>query len=401
MEYQLTATAESSGGLLSRLDAQPADSLLALIGMYRADKRPDKIDVGVGVYKTEGGATPVFRAVKAAERQLLDEQSSKGYLGPEGDIGYFHKLTPIIFGDDDYANRLSGLQTPGGTGALRLASDLIACAKPGAKVLVGTPTWPNHTPILKAAGLQVVECPYFDVAAQTISFDAFMSALENASSGDVVLLQASCHNPIGADLNVAQWLAVAERISERGLLPVLDLAYQGLGRGLNEDATGARIIFEYVEEALLAYSCDKNFGLYRERTGALFALSRNQSAADIKQSNLLSLARANWSMPPDHGAAAVRIILESEALTAMWKTELEEMRNRITGMRSLLADVDPWFEPLRAQQGMFSMLPLNQLQVTALRETHGVYMAPSGRINIAGLTSDTVKPFAAAIAAVR
>jgi aromatic-amino-acid transaminase len=407
MQHDMTHTL--SPGFFSRLKAQPADSLLALIGMYRADQRTNKIDVGVGVYKTSDGQTPVFKAIKTAERQLVEEQPSKGYLGPEGDIEFFNHLIPVVFGsgktshkkDENYGDRLSGLQTPGGTGALRLASELIASAKPGAKVFVGTPTWPNHIPILKAAGLQIVDCPYFDVASQSIRFDAFMSMLAGASGGDVVLLQASCHNPIGADMTTDQWLALAQQMAARGLLPLLDLAYQGLGQGLDEDAGGTRIIFDHVPEALLAYSCDKNFGLYRERTGALFALSESSAAAEITRSNLLSLARANWSMPPDHGAAAVRIILESKSLTMMWKTELEDMRCRITQMRSLLADLDPWFEPLRSQHGMFSMLPLTSQQVSILRKDHGIYMAPSGRINIAGLTENTVQPFAAAIAAVR
>jgi aromatic-amino-acid transaminase len=388
-------------GLLEALAPQAPDALLALIGMYAADFRPGKIDVGVGVYKTATGTTPVFGAVKAAERLLLDEQSTKAYLGPEGNIGFFTSLTNLVFGVRDFQSRLTGLQTPGGTGALRLAAELIALAKPGARILVGTPTWPNHMSILTTTGLEIVNYRYFDAATQTLCFDKLMSALDEAEHGDVVLLQGSCHNPVGIDLSEAQWLLVAKRMAERGLLPLLDLAYQGLGSGLDADALGTRIVFDYVGEALLAYSCDKNFGLYRERTGALFALSRNAAAASITQSNLLMLARANWSMPPDHGAAAVRLILESDALTLQWRTELEMMQQRIVEVRNCLADLDPWFEPFRNQQGMFSMLPLNPDQVRVLREQHAVYMAGSGRVNLAGLTRQSAALFATAIAAVR
>jgi len=383
------------------LAVQPADALLALIGAFRSDLRADKIDVGVGVYRDLEGRTPVLRAVKEAERRLVEGQPSKGYLGPEGDVGYFDALKPIIFGEFDFDERLSGLQTPGGTGALRLAAELIARARPGARIWVGNPTWPNHPPILKAAGLVVADYEHFDVVTQTLTIDRMLDALSDAAPGDVALLHGCCHNPTGADLGVDQWTAVATLLRDRGVLPLIDLAYQGLGTGLEEDALGTRIMLDIVGEGLVAHSCDKNFGLYRERIGALYALSESSEQSNIVQSNLLSLTRANWSMPPDHGAAIVRVILEDAALNADWRTELAEMRDRIQQIRDLLAQADPALAPLANQRGMFSALPLSVGDVARLREMHGIYMPSSGRINLAGLTPETVVPFVDALASLR
>lgn len=393
--------AARSPGLLDCLTAQPIDPLLGIIGAFRADPRPAKIDVGVGVYKDEHGATPVFAAVKEAEARLLAGQSTKAYLGPEGDIGFFELLRPLVLGAGLDNGRVSGLQTPGGTGALRLAAELIAAANPDARVLVGVPTWPNHLPILAAAALKVDPYPYFDVPTQTITFAAMADALERGRPGDVVLLHGCCHNPVGADLDQAQWQAVAAIVARRGLVPLVDLAYQGLGAGMEQDARGARTVLAAADEGLLAYSCDKNFGLYRERTGALFALSRSREAAAVTQSNLLSLARAAWSMPPDHGAAVVRVILEDPELTASWSAELDGMRRRIVGVRDRLAGLHPMLAPLAHHFGMFSTLALTPAEVDRLRIERGVYMAASGRISVAGLTSKTIAPFAAALAEVR
>ena len=387
--------------VFSVLAAQPADALLALIGAFRSDPRADKIDVGVGVYRDLEGRTPVLRAVKEAERRLVDGQPSKGYLGPEGDVGYFEALKPVIFGECDFDGRLSGLQTPGGTGALRLAAELIARARPGARIWVGNPTWPNHPPILKAAGLIVADYDHFDVATQELTANRMLDAFSDAAPGDVALLHGCCHNPTGADLDVDQWTAVATLLRDRGVLPLIDLAYQGLGAGLEEDAFGTRILLDIVGEGLVAYSCDKNFGLYRERVGALYALSASPEQSHIVQSNLLSLTRANWSMPPDHGAAIVRVILEDAALNADWRTELAEMRDRIQQIRNLLAQADPALAPLAQQRGMFSTLPLSVADVARLREARGLYMPSSGRINLAGLTPQTVTPFVDALASLR
>ena len=400
-EAALAREAGLGGELLDRLTPQPPDPLLALIGAFRADPRPTKIDVGVGIYKDARGATPVFAAVKEAERRLFEAQTTKAYLGPEGDIGFFNRLRPIVLGDAVDRERVAGLQTPGGTGALRLAAELVAAAKPDARVLVGLPTWANHPPIFGAARLSLEPYPYFDVGAQELPFDRMTAALERGRPGDVVLLQGCCHNPVGADLDPAQWDAVADIVERRGLVPLIDLAYQGLGAGMQQDARGARALLARCEEALVAYSCDKNFGLYRERTGALFAISRTRAQIGAVQSNLLSLARANWSMPPDHGAAVVRVILETPELERGWSAELDGMKRRIADIRVRLSRLHPMLKPLAGQFGMFSTLPLTPPEVERLRAEHGIYMASSGRINVAGLTPETVARFAAAVGEVR
>lgn len=394
-------TCRNSGGAFEALNEQPADALLALIGACRADRRPTKIDVGVGVYRDESGRTPVFEAIKEAERRLVAEQDTKSYLGPEGDVRFCELLGALAFDAPAFGHRLCSLQTPGGTGALRLAAELIAAGRPAARVLVGAPTWANHVPILAAASLEVRTYPYFDVATQAVQFDCMMDAFETADQGDVVLLHGCCHNPLGADLDGDQWRAVAEVLARRGLVPLIDLAYHGLGAGLDEDATGVRSVLAKVDQALLAYSCDKNFGLYRERTGALFVLSTDARQSEVVLSNLLSLARANWSMPPDHGAALVRIVLDDPELTRSWRQELETMRLRVEDVRRQLAELDPFFAPVARQKGMFSTLPLDRDQILALRERHGVYMAGNGRINVAGLTAATAPALAVAIADVR
>ena len=386
-------------GIWNRLERQPPDALLAIIGMFAADPRPAKIDLGVGVYKDEAGRTPVFAAVKAAEEQLLATQHTKAYVGPEGDIGYFRALVPMVFGADAPIERIVGLQTTGGTGALRMGSELIARAKPNASVHVGEPTWANHPPIIAAARLTLTRHRHCDLATQMLSIDAMLAAMAAAREGDVVLLHGCCHNPTGIDLTRDQWEAVARLCAERGLLPFIDLAYQGLGDGLDADAGGVRIMARHCPELLVAYSCDKNFGLYRERVGALFLLARSADEASLAQSNMLSLARANWSMPPDHGAAVTRIVLESGELTALWRAELDEIRQRIGAMREGLAALDPTLAFLTAQKGMFSTLDLTPDQIRRLREDHAVYTA-GARINIAGLVPSNLAAFSAALAAV-
>lgn len=386
--------------LWSRLERQPPDSLLAIIGMFAADSRPSKIDLGVGVYKDEAGRTPVFTAVKAAEERLIAVQQTKAYVGPEGDIGFFRALVPMVFGADAAVERIAGLQTTGGTGALRMGAELIARAKPDASIHVGEPTWANHPPIIAAARLPLVRHRHCNLATQELCIDDILAALGKAQAGDVVLLHGCCHNPTGIDLTPDHWEAVAGLCAERGLLPFIDLAYQGLGEGLEADAAGVRIMTRHCPEMLVAYSCDKNFGLYRERVGALFLLARSADEASGAQSNMLSLARANWSMPPDHGATVTRIVLESGELAALWRDELEEMRLRIVAMREGLAALDPALAFLTAQKGMFSTLDLTPDQVRRLREDHAVYTA-GARINIAGLVPSNLAAFAAALGAVR
>lgn len=394
----MTENPEHLANIFGRLEDQPADALLALIGLFRNDPRPDKIDLGVGVYRDASGNTPVMRAVKKAERILVEEQPTKSYLAPEGDARFTDLLARIVFGaTHELGDRLVGVQTPGGTGALRMAAELIARANGKATVWIGNPTWPNHVPIFEAAGLRVRMHPFFDIASQAIRFEAMLDALQAAEPGDILLLHGCCHNPTGAGFDIAQWEMLAKFAKNRGLLPIIDLAYQGLGEGLDADAYGTRLFIERLPNLLVAYSCDKNFGLYRERTGALWAKADNAANASRVRANMLSLARANWSMPPDHGAAIVRTILEHAELLTDWRDELEEMRRRIAQLRQVLADTDPRLGSLASQSGMFSSLQVSRQCVVQLREEHGIYMADSGRINIAGLSIDRVGDFAHAL----
>lgn len=388
----------TSPSVFAGLAPQAPDSLLSLIGLYRRDPRPGKIDLGVGVFRDDDGATPVLAAVKAAEQTLLNIQGTKAYLGPEGDIGYLDLLKPIIFGAQ-VDHEIFAVQTPGGTGAIRLACELLKAAKPDLRVFIGAPTWPNHTQILDQLGIETVTFRHYDQRAQRLGFDEMMATLGTARAGDAVLLHGCCHNPSGADYSLAQWRAIAELVGRKGLTPLIDLAYQGLGLGLEPDAAGARLVLAAANDGLLAYSCDKNFGLYRERVGALYALSRDAATLDLAASNIRALARTNWSMPPDHGAAVVRVILESESLTALWRSELETMRRRVAGLRQRVAKAVPTLAPLAGQHGLFALLPLSSAQVARLREDHAIYMAGSGRINLAGLTVTNIDTFARAFQA--
>ena len=389
----------SATALFDTLDRQPADPLLAVIGMHRADPRSDKIDVGVGVYRDATGATPVMRAVKAAEGRLLSGQVSKSYLGAEGDQRFTDLLATVALGEGLAADtRITGIQTPGGTGALRLAAELIARSGRAPTIWIGTPTWPNHGPIFREADLTVRTHSYFDTDRSDIDFDAFLAAIVQAKAGDVVLLHGCCHNPTGTAFSTDQWRELAVVIAARGLVPLIDLAYQGLGAGLDQDAAGMRSMLAAVPEALVAYSCDKNFALYRERVGALWVQAATPTAAIPIRETMLVLARSLWSMPPDHGAAVVRLILDDADLAASWRAELVEMCARINGLRAALGGAHPALAPIARQQGLFALLPIDREAVAALREQHGIYMPDAGRINIAGLHSETIAPFVAALA---
>lgn len=383
--------------LLDRLEEQPSDSLIALIALAEADPRPEKIDVGVGVYRDAAGNTPILRSVKAAERILLETQTTKSYIGSQGDSRFVELIRPIVFGPLADSDRIVGVQTPGGCGALRLGADLIARANPGARIFVGQPSWPNHVPLIGCAGVEMVEYPYYAKDSRTICFDRMIEAFESADAGDLVLLQGCCHNPTGADLDAGQWRTVAETISNRGLIPFVDIAYQGLGDGLEADATGTRLVVEAAEQAIVAQSCDKNFGVYRERTGSLFVKASSARTAEIAFGNLQSLARTMWSMPPDHGAAVVRTVLDDPQLRADWRAELDSMGARIRSLRSRLGAFDSRLAYIAEQKGMFSLLPLTPAQVLELRASHGIYMASSGRFNVVGLSDDNVDRFAAAV----
>jgi len=385
--------------MFERLPETQPDALLALIGLFRDDPRPGKIDVGVGVYRDAAGGTPILRCVKAAERILLESQETKAYLGSDGDTRFVELIREIAFGPELSADpRIVGLQTPGGCGALRLGAELIRAAQ-GTRIFVGQPTWPNHVPLLSCAGLETIDYLYYDKDSRTVRFDRLMEALKDSLPGDIVLLHGCCHNPTGADLSLEQWDELSRFVADRGLIPFIDLAYQGLGNGLEEDAAGMRLMVSRADQALVAHSCDKNFGLYRDRVGSLFVKAGDADTARIVYGNLMSLARTNWSMPPDHGAAVVRIALDTPDLAADWRVELGEMLARIRQLRARLAAADPRLAYIDQQNGMFSMLPLTPEQVLELREEEGFYMASSGRFNVAGLSDENVDRFAAKVAA--
>jgi aromatic-amino-acid transaminase len=397
-----------ASAMLDRLEPQSPDALLALIKLHAADPRPDKVDLGVGVYRTGQGETPVFGAIKAAEQVLVDTQESKSYLGPEGDMGFVNALMPYIFGNDPavggttMGGRIQGMQTPGGTGAVRLA--VAMAAKMGlTKLHMGTPSWPNHAQIINDVG---ITWEAFDHANPdgTANLDSVLGVIRGAGPGEGVLLHACCHNPTGIDYTPEQWEAIGDAIAATGVFPIIDSAYQGLGHGMEEDAAGMRGVLAKVPEAFIAYSCDKNFGMYRDRVGAFYILADGAETLDKAFSNANALARASWSMPPDHGAAAVRIILRDPQMTETWLDELDQMRVRMRQVRDHLAAAGSAgridLTPLGTQNGLFSILPVSKEQVAQLREEHGIYMAGSGRINIAGLTMDNIDKFIGALAAV-
>ena len=374
-----------------------SDSLLALIAMANADPRPDKIDVGVGVYRDGVGNTPILRAVKKAEKLLWESQQTKSYIGGFGDKRYTELLRPIVLGRHANDDRIAGLHTPGGCGALSLGFKLIAAAHPGAKVHVGTPTWPNHVPVIEAAGLTISEYRYYDRLETRIRFDEMMAALNGAPQGDVVLLHGCCHNPTGADLDDGQWRDVVEVVSRRGLVPLVDIAYQGLGRGFAEDAAGLHLLLDACDEVVISQSCDKNFGVYRDRVGSLFLKTGNAAGTKRAMEHVVQIAREMWSMPPDHGAACVRIVLDTPELRADWDAEVGEMRARINRIRGQIAAADPRLAYIGNQFGMFSMLPVSKDQVVKLREQNAIYMADSGRFNVIGMADAAVDRFIGAV----
>ena len=388
-------TAPTIGGLTP---IKP-DPLLALIALCNDDPRPDKIDVGVGVYRDAAGGTPIPRSVKLAEQRLWQQQDTKSYMGGRGDMGFVARLRPIVLGRHAGDARIDGLQTPGGCGALSLAFKLIAKANPAARVLVGTPTWPNHIPVIETAGLEIATHKFYDVATQSICFDEMLVALDAGRPGDVALLHGCCHNPTGADLDNGQWDRVVEVVARRALLPMVDFAYQGLGRGLDEDAYGVWAVLDACGEALVAQSCDKNFGSYRDRVGSLFVKTATKDQSSAAIGHCAQIAREMWSMPPDHGAAVVRVLLEDAALAADWRVEVGEMRDRINSVRGRIAASDPRLAYVAGQYGMFSMLPLTPEKVRSLRERESIYMADSGRFNVVGMSDASLDRFIAAVVA--
>ena len=392
--------------MFETLQPAPADKILALIGLYRNDPRPGKVDLGVGVYKDIDGKTPVMRAVREAEKQLLATQDTKTYLGLAGDTGFNAAMTKLTFGDKADLSRIRAAQAPGGSGALRLVAELLQRTRPGATVWLSDPTWPNHPPVMRAAGLEVRNYPYFDAASGSVRFDEMLATLRTANSGDVVLLHGCCHNPTGANLDLDQWAKVADVLLERGLLPFVDIAYQGFGEGLDADAAGLRLMAGRVPELVVASSCSKNFAVYRDRVGAAMIMAKDGAQADVAMSQMLAAARALYSMPPDHGAAAVRMVLEDAGLRKDWETELEEMRLRMLRLRVAFAEAlrrqsnSDRFDFVASHRGMFSRLGLTEAQVERLRTEHAVYMVGDSRINVAGLPEDGMDDLAKAIVSV-
>lgn len=389
--------------MFSQLKQQPADAILSLMKLYREDPRSDKIDLGVGVYKNADGHTPIMRAVKAAEKQWWEEEDTKTYVGLPGDPAFSDVMIELILGGVVPRAAVSAAATPGGTGAVRQAFELIQMVNPNARVFVSNPTWPNHVSILKHLGIEVVAYRYFDEDTCAVDFDGMMTSLQEVKAGDVVLLHGCCHNPTGANLTGPEWDAVIALMNERGAVPMIDIAYQGFGDGLEADAEGTRKVVKGCPEVLIAASCSKNFGVYRERTGLLMAVAHDQGMQAMTQGNLNYLNRQNYSFPPDHGARLVTKVLSDDALRADWKAELEEVRLGMLGLREDLAGElqrlsgSDRFGFVAQHRGMFSRLGLSPEIVETLRKEHAIYMVGDSRINIAGLNATTVPILAEAI----
>ena len=389
--------------MFEHLKELPADKILALMGAYRADPREEKIDLGVGVYRNADGITPVMRAVKAAERRIVEEQETKAYTGLAGDPAFSDAMIALVLGDAVPRERIAAVATPGGTGAIRQALELIRLAAPGARVWLSNPTWPNHPSIVNYLGMPSKTYRYFDDATRDVDFDGMLADLEALVAGDVVLVHGCCHNPTGANLTAAQWQQVIALIRSKGAVPLVDIAYQGFGDGLDEDARATRSVASAFDECLIAASCSKNFGIYRERTGILMGIARDAEEREVTQGNMAFLNRQNFSFPPDHGARVVTTILDDPDLRADWEAELEETRNGMLALRQQLADElrrltnSERFDFLARHRGMFSRIGASPEEVAAMRETDGIYMVGDSRMNIAGLNSETVPKLAAAI----
>lgn len=389
--------------MLSNLTPQDPDKILALMGEYKADTRQGKIDLGVGVYKDATGHTPIMRAVKEAERRLLETEDSKSYTVLAGEPAYRDGMAKMILGDLYDPARVASLATVGGTGALRQGFELARMASPDMRVFYSDPTWPNHTSILKWMGIEAIPYRYFDNDTRGVNFEGMKEDIAKAKKGDVVLLHGCCHNPTGANLTVDQWKEVAEIIAATGATPMIDLAYQGFGDGLEEDAAGTRIIVKRIPEALIAASCSKNFGIYRERSGVLLALTDDAKARDLAQGAMAFLNRQTFSFPPDHGARIVTTILGDDALLADWKAELEEVRSGMLALRDQLADElrdlsgSDRFEFIRHHRGMFSRLGATPEQVERIKKDFAIYLVGDSRLNIAGLNKDSIPVLARAI----
>jgi aspartate aminotransferase len=385
--------------MFEHLSPLAADPILGLMTAFRADDNAHKIDLGVGVYKDETGATPVMRAVKAAETRLLASQATKSYVGPAGAALYNEEIANLVLGSELAAKTKAlrcTFQTPGGCGGLRLAAEVINKSKPGARIFVSDPTWANHIPLLGDAGLQIEKYPYYDYESHSIRFDEMMSSLHQAKKGDLVLLHGCCHNPCGADLSHDQWRDIRDLALKNGFTAFIDLAYQGLGDGVDEDCFGVRLLADALPELIIVSSCSKNFGVYRERVGALTVICSSPASMKATSSLIAGTARGIYSMPPDHGATVVEMILTDPAMRADWEQELTQMRQRINGLRTLLVDrlhaagVDRDFSFIQNEKGMFSFLGISVPQVQTLVKDYSIYLVDSSRINVAGINNANI-----------
>ncbi len=392
--------------MFEALPEPKADAILSLMAAFRADTRTDKIDLGVGIYKDSAGKTPVMRAVKSAEGRLLESQDTKAYVSPTGSVPFCAAMIAQVFGKDADTSRVRAAQSVGGSGALRVLADLIKEGRPEAEIWISDPSWPNHVPLMKAAGYALQSYPYYDAATGKVRIDEMLATLSKAKGGDIVLLHGCCHNPTGADMSLDEWNRVIDLLLEKDLFPFVDLAYQGFGDGLEEDAAAVRLIASRVPEMVVAASCSKNLGLYRERVGAAMIMAKNEAEATRAHGRLGSVIRANYSMPPDHGANTTEIVLSDDGLNGDWREELEAMRQRMVGLRLAFAEAlrkrsnSERFDYIAAQKGMFSRLPLTTEHINKLRDDHGIYIVGDGRINVAGLPEEGLDKLADAICTV-
>jgi aspartate aminotransferase len=395
--------------MFQSLQPLPPDPILGLSAAYRADENPKKVDLGVGVYKDANGKTAVMRAVKRAEEFLVNSQETKAYVGPTGAAGYNDIIATIVLGESlkqSLGGRRVTVQTPGGCGGLRLAAEFIVKANADATVWVSDPTWANHVPLLGSAGLKIEQYPYYDYDTHSVRFDEMLSCLQRVPAGDLVLLHGCCHNPSGADLTQAHWQAIKEVALSQGFTVFIDLAYQGLGDGLEQDVYGVRLLAEALPELIVVSSCSKNFGLYRERTGALTLICENDAATSAATTLLAAAARANYSMPPDHGAAIVQTVMQNPELQADWDAELKEVRDRINSLRSLLvsslraAGLERDFSFIEREKGMFSFLGVNKAQIQTLINGYSIYLVGSSRINVASINDSNLDYLVDSVAAV-
>lgn len=392
--------------MFESLPESKPDAILQLMMAFRQDTRAEKLDLGVGIYKDAAGNTPVLDAVKSAEKMLLDTQTSKAYVGPVGSRPFCDAMVKQVFGADAQTDRIRCAQSNGGTGALRILADLLKESRPESAIWISDPTWPNHIPVFRAAGIDMKTYPYYDAENCEVDFDAMMSTLKQANDRDIVLLHGCCHNPTGADLSLPQWSVLAELCAQKSLFPFFDMAYQGFGDGLEEDAAAIRLFASQLPELVVAASCSKNLGLYRERTGAAMILAQNESDADRALGSLGVVIRSNYSMPPDHGANTTHIVMTDETLNKQWRDELEAMRSRMLRLRTAFSDAmrkrtnSAQFDYIAHQKGMFSRLPLNTQQIESLRNNNGIYIVGDGRINVAGLPEEDMDAVVDAISGV-